>query len=157
VNQSESPGIKPRGFFYSLNQQAAIVWLQPGYFLIMKTKNILFIEPEPDIAGPFGELLETEGYSVKTISNLDILLTKTSFKNYDLIIADTDNNCPMNMKLARRRGGGDIDTRLFIIACYCVLHKKDEYLRLGLDGVMAKPVDMEELVSTINIVLAEGI
>jgi len=116
----------------------------------MKSCSILLVEREADTAESLTELFESEGFNVKTLSNLDILFSKTSFQDYDLIIADTDNNCPVNMELARRRNSGQIDTRLLVIACYCVMHKKQEYLRRGLDGVMTKPIDFEELASSVR-------
>jgi two-component system, OmpR family, response regulator TctD len=119
----------------------------------MKTGSILLVEQEIDTAESLAELFATEGFSVKILHNLDVLFSKTSFSDYDLIIADTDNNCPINMELARRRGTGQIDTRLLLIACYCVMHKKSDYLRLGLDDIMAKPIDFDELTDTVKALL----
>ncbi|KPP97074.1 MAG: putative response regulator [Bacteroidetes bacterium HLUCCA01] len=116
----------------------------------MKPSRLFLIESNPDIRESLQDLLESEGFEVFSCSNLDILFTKTSFRSYDLIIADTDNQCELNQELARRRKNRDIDAPLFVISCYCVLNKEKYYIRHGLDGVVAKPLDFDVFLQQIS-------
>ncbi|MCH8494386.1 MAG: response regulator [Balneolales bacterium] len=122
----------------------------------MKSHELFIIEPDPDIANSLQELFELEGYGVTLCSNLDVLLTRTNFQKYDMVIADTDSNCDFNFELAQRRKNRDIDTKLFVIACYCVIDREHLLIRKGLDGVLAKPLDFDILLKQVSDLLIES-
>jgi DNA-binding NtrC family response regulator len=116
----------------------------------MKPRKLFLIEQNPDIGESLSDLFTSEGYEVVRSSNIHILFSKTSFRKYDIILADTDNNCEINRELAIRRKNREIDTPLFVIACYCVFNKEKFYIRMGLDGVHAKPLEFDVLLQQVE-------
>lgn len=124
-----------------------------GFFLTtepMKPHKILLIEPNQDIANTLSELLTSIGHQVKVIDNINVLLSNTSFDIYDMIIADTDNNCSINAELARRRHNGSIKAILYIIGCYCIQDRIKQLIQLGIDGIHIKPIDFHEMMFDIE-------
>jgi len=124
-----------------------------GFFLTtkpMKPHKILLIEPNQDIANTLSELLTSIGHQVKVIDNINVLLSNTSFDIYDMIIADTDNNCSINAELARRRHNRSIKAILYVIGCYCIQDRIKQLIQLGIDGIHIKPIDFDEMMFDIE-------
>lgn len=119
----------------------------------MKPQSILLIEPDPDIANTISELLRSIGKEVKVVSNINVLMSNTSFDIYDMIIVDTDNNCSINVELARRRRDKSIKAVIYVIGCYCIQDRVKQLIQLGIDGIHIKPIDFDEMMFDVERVL----
>lgn len=113
-------------------------------------KKILIIEPEEDIGYSLQQLFTMEGYYAELETDLNTLKSGRSFANYDLIVADTDLDCSLNSVIAEKRKIGEIDTKLFVIGCYCVKYRTQACIRKGIDGMISKPMDMDEMVQEVR-------
>lgn len=109
----------------------------------MAAKNILLVESNTDIAVTLQELLESEGYHVAYTSELSILFSNTDFSQYDLIIADIDDNKSANTELSRLRATRQLKTKIFVITSYFVVVREQFYVSMGLDEVITKPIDLD--------------
>lgn len=116
----------------------------------MKTRKILLIEPHPDIADAIEEILVSAGFQVRVTGNLDVLLSNTDFRGFDMIIADTENNCALNYEVARRRKHSFILSKVFLIGNYGISDKVKTLRDQGADGVFVKPLDFDVFISAIE-------
>lgn len=116
----------------------------------MLPKRLFLIERHPDIGETLADLFASEGYNVTRSADVNTLLHRSDFADVDLILADTGSDCDLNGKLASRRKRGEISVPILVIACYCVYDKEAYFMRMGLDAVHAKPLDLNLLVQQVN-------
>lgn len=115
----------------------------------MGQKKLFLIEPNTDIGESLSDLFTSEGHEVFHSTNIEDLVNKASFQEFDIILADTGSNCEINRSLAKRHKKNQIDCPILVIACYCVYNNENIYIRMGLDGVHAKPLDFEILLKQV--------
>ena len=116
----------------------------------MEEKRILIIDDDEDIVESLSTLLSSAGYAVDTAVNGEEAIKKSKEKVYNVVLIDVVlpdmTGIDLLTKLEERKPA----TRKIIITGYASLDNAVKALNLGADAYLIKPVDPEELISTVK-------
>ncbi|MCQ5373623.1 MAG: response regulator [Candidatus Methanomethylicia archaeon] len=116
----------------------------------MEEKRILIIDDDEDIVESLSTLLSNAGYVVDVALNGEEAIKKSKEKVYNVALIDVVlpdmTGIDLLTKLEERKPA----TRKIIITGYASLDNAVKALNLGADAYLIKPVDPEELISTVK-------
>lgn len=118
-------------------------------------KTILVVDDEAHIRELLRQELEAEGYSVKEAQNGVDAITQVKQEIPDLIILDVMMPAMNGFDVAAVLKN-DPKTLSVPIIMLSIVEDKDRGYGLGIDSYLAKPIDTEELLSNIEILLSQG-
>ncbi len=120
------------------------------------TKRILIADDEPLYLRTTGQLLRRAGYECVCVSDGDAALEKLRIEPFDLILSDL--NMPGNLKLELLREGRSEwpNIPLIVITGVPSLPTAIESVRLGIADYLLKPVKYEDLLASVEKVLARS-
>ncbi|NHV60986.1 MAG: response regulator [Candidatus Verstraetearchaeota archaeon] len=116
----------------------------------MEEKRILIVDDDEDIVESLSTLLSNAGYVVDVALNGEEAIKKSKEKVYNVALIDVElpdmTGIDLLTKLEERKPA----TRKIIITGYASLDNAVKALNLGADAYLIKPVDPEELISTVK-------
>ncbi|MCQ5362934.1 MAG: response regulator [Candidatus Methanomethylicia archaeon] len=116
----------------------------------MEEKRILIVDDDEDIVESLSTLLSNAGYVVDVALNGEEAIKKSKEKVYNVALIDVVlpdmTGIDLLTKLEERKPA----TRKIIITGYASLDNAVKALNLGADAYLIKPVDPEELISTVK-------
>jgi len=95
-------------------------------------------------------VLQNEGYDVDTASDGQQALERFEQENYQLVILDIKLPDINGIEVARRIRKHNDDVRLVIVTGYPELEDSIETIELGIEEILLKPVNVEELIHVIK-------
>ncbi len=119
------------------------------------TKRILIADDEPLYLRTTGQLLRKAGYECECVPDGETALEKLRSQSFDLILSDL--NMPGNLKLELLQQGRTQwpNIPLIVITGVPSLPTAIESVRLGIADYLLKPVKYEDLLASVNRVLAQ--
>ena len=118
-------------------------------------KRILLVDDDETILAPFQRILQGEGYQVDTASNGREALEKAGETEYQMVISDIKLPDVQGMEVARKIREQYKDTRLIIITGFPDLADSIETIDLGIDEILIKPINADELLRVVKESLLE--
>ncbi|MEW6493995.1 MAG: response regulator, partial [Cyanobacteriota bacterium] len=118
-------------------------------------KTILVVDDEAPIRELLRQQLEAEGYSVKEAQNGVDAITKVKKEIPDLIILDVMMPAMNGFDVAAVLKN-DPETLRIPIILLSIVEGKDRGYGLGIDSYLTKPINTEELLGNIEILLSQG-
>jgi len=116
----------------------------------LEEKRILIVDDDEDIVESLSTLLSNAGYVVDVALNGEEAIKKSKEKVYNVALIDVElpdmTGIDLLTKLEERKPA----TRKIIITGYASLDNAVKALNLGADAYLIKPVDPEELISTVK-------
>ncbi len=124
----------------------------------MKEAHILLAEDNPVNQLLAGRLLEKKGYIVSVASTGVDVLDMLNTEQFDLILMDISMPVMDGMDATRRiRELGiqvhDKDIPIIALSAHALPEDIKEYVKAGMNGFIAKPIEKEDLYNTIDDVL----
>ncbi len=111
--------------------------------------NILLIDEDPDVTDIIKGVLRTEGYNVYTANDLEQAKVVITENNVYLIIMDLLFPDQDGASMIEELKKIDEKLKIILLTGYYNVFKEVEYMGLDVYKVFLKPVDPEELLSTI--------
>ncbi|HEY9301384.1 MAG TPA: ATP-binding protein, partial [Phormidium sp.] len=118
-------------------------------------KTILVVDDEAHIRELLRQQLEAEGYSVKEAQNGVDAITQVKQEIPDLIILDVMMPAMNGFDVAAVLKN-DPKTLTVPIIILSIVEDKDRGYGLGIDSYLTKPINTEELLSNIEVLLSQG-
>ncbi len=118
-----------------------------------KKRKVLLLEDNSLFAESVQDFLEENGFVVDVVADGDSALQKSFFESYDIYLLDInvpEINGVEFLKMLRR--GGDERPTIFITSHQDLETLKKGY-ESGCDDYMKKPIDLEELLYRMNVLL----
>ncbi len=116
----------------------------------MEKSRILLVDDDSTITTSFQMVLQNEGYEVDTASDGRQALERFRQDNYQLIILDIKLPDINGIEVARRIRKHNNEVRLVIVTGYPELEDSIETIELGIEEILLKPVNVEELIHVIR-------
>ena len=115
------------------------------------SKSILLVDDDSDIVNLFKEILESRNYEVYGFTNpLEALEHyKTNYDKYGLVISDIRMPGMTGIELLKNIRGIDVTISIFLMSAYDTIDYSD-LNDVRIDGFMQKPIQIKELLSTIE-------
>jgi CheY-like chemotaxis protein len=117
--------------------------------------RILVVEDDPDVARLIRRYLERAGYLVETVLSAEEALQHIEQQCPDLITLDINLPGMDGFELAERLAARP-DTREIPILVVSIVHDGAREVSFGLVGALPKPIDQQQLVSTIGEALGDS-
>ncbi|WP_421901349.1 response regulator [Maridesulfovibrio sp.] len=116
--------------------------------------SILVVEDETINMITMQALLKRGGFEVGTAENGIEALRELQRRDYDLVLMDVRmplmNGIEATAEIRKGRAGVEnADIPIVAVTAYVTENSDDEFLEAGMDGFLAKPVDLESLLKTI--------
>jgi CheY-like chemotaxis protein len=116
----------------------------------MSKKKILIVDDEAGIRDVFSEILQEEGYSIKTASNGIDALTCLDSETFDLILLDKKMPLSGGMNFVEKARGKNIPSKILLIT-----GSPTDTGAQGVDGSLLKPCGVDELISAVKKLLPD--
>ena len=116
----------------------------------LEKSRILLVDDDSTITTSFQMVLQNEGYDVDTASDGRQALERFERENYQLVILDIKLPDINGIEVARRIRKHNDDVRLVIVTGYPELEDSIETIELGIEEILLKPVNVEELIHVIR-------
>jgi len=116
----------------------------------LEKSRILLVDDDSTITTSFQMVLQNEGYEVDTASDGRQALERFRQDNYQLIILDIKLPDINGIEVARRIRKHNNEVRLVIVTGYPELEDSIETIELGIEEILLKPVNVEELIHVIR-------
>jgi DNA-binding response OmpR family regulator len=123
--------------------------------------NLLIVDDEPSVALTLKMIFEREGYAVATAASCAEALSVLSDRKFDAVITDL-NMEREDIGLEVVRAAQQLDGRPVVVVCtgYANLENSTKALQMKIDYLATKPVDLEELIGAMQVMLrrrADGV
>ena len=115
-----------------------------------QTKNILLVEDNPDISNLLKLLLTRESYYVKVAENGELALTYLENENFDLIVTDLQMPVLNGIDLVKRLRSRGYKKPIVALSASHKLGEREKMKQIGFSAFLTKPIEMTELVNTLN-------
>jgi CheY-like chemotaxis protein len=122
----------------------------------MQRKSILVVDDEPGMRALFSFMLGAKGYEVRTAGSGDEALQNVKSSPYDLVFLDVRMPYMNGVEVLRALKQLRPNISVVMMTGYAVEQLLNEAIREGAKGYLRKPFTIEELMSSINGILASG-
>ena len=122
----------------------------------MRTRRILIVEDEPDIALGLEKDLALEGYEVETVGDGERALERTAMGKYDLLILDVMLPGRDGFEVCRELRRSGALTPIILLTARSHEAEKVLGLELGADDYITKPFSAVELRARVKAALRRG-
>ena len=112
--------------------------------------GILLVDDDPDVIATFRTILEDEGYTVYTVNNVDKAKAIVTEHEVQLAIIDYFLHGIKGDPVAKALKKIDEKLQIIFLSGYCSVFDTVDGLEFDVYRVFLKPVDIEELLSTIK-------
>ncbi|MDP3430263.1 MAG: ATP-binding protein, partial [Desulfomicrobium sp.] len=123
------------------------------------SRRILLAEDDETTLFSISRLLEKSGHSVTVVHNGQEALEMHEVNDFDLILMDISMPVMGGIEACQRiRGSGNSQKRdipIIALTAYAMAGDKEKFLAAGMNGYVAKPVNMESLMQMMSETLAE--
>lgn len=116
----------------------------------MAERRILLVEDDETIVVPFQFILESEGYPVDTASTGRQAIEKLGEKEYRVVILDMKLPDMQGIDVAREIRNRTENSSIIIVTGYPNLVESLEVIDIGIEEILLKPIDSEELLRTVE-------
>ena len=111
--------------------------------------SLLLVEDEESVALTLGAVLEDEGYRVETAASVDEGLARAVAERFDAAVLDLHVAGSDGLTVLRRLKERSPTTVAVVLSGYASVASALDAIRLGVDGYLVKPCDLDELKATI--------
>jgi CheY-like chemotaxis protein len=118
--------------------------------------NLLIVDDEPSVALTLKLIFERQGYAVATAASCAEALGKLAGgSNFDAVITDL-NMEREDVGLEVVRAAQQLSPKPVVVVCtgYANLHNSSQALQMRIDYLATKPVDLEQLMGSMALLLA---
>jgi len=116
----------------------------------MVSKRILLVDDDETILTPFQLILQNEGYLVDTANTGRQAIEKAEKNEYQMAILDIKLPDIKGIDVAYKMRDLHGEIRLIIITGYPDLADSIETIDIGIDEILMKPIEPDELLRIIN-------
>ncbi len=116
----------------------------------MVEKRILLVEDDETIVIPFQLILESEEYQVDTATTGRQAIEKLGENEYRVVILDMKLPDMRGIDVAREIRSRTESSSIIIVTGYPDLVESLEALDIGIEEILLKPIDAEELLRTVE-------
>ena len=117
--------------------------------------NLLIVDDEPSVALTLKMIFEREGYAVATAASCaEALAALSDGRKFDAVITDL-NMEREDIGLEVVRAAQQLAVRPVVVVCtgYANLENSSKALQMKIDYLATKPVDLEELIGAMQVLL----
>jgi CheY-like chemotaxis protein len=117
--------------------------------------NLLIVDDEPSVALTLKMIFEREGYAVATAASCaEALSVLSDGRKFDAVITDL-NMEREDIGLEVVRAAQQLAARPVVVVCagYANLENSTKALQMKIDYLATKPVDLEELIGAMQVML----
>lgn len=111
--------------------------------------SLLYVEDDKDLRDDTSNLFSHLFSTVETAENGQVALNKLKTNDYDLIITDIDMPLLDGVALTRNIREQDTNQAIIITSAHNESHYLLELIELGIDKFILKPLDIQQLISTL--------
>ena len=116
----------------------------------MAGEKILVVDDDRNQCMMLGKILELEGYRVVTDERALDALDRVKKERFDLVLSDLRMPDLSGLELLQKMREAKIDTPLVIMTAFGSLESAIQSLRDGVYDYVTKPINLEELMATLN-------
>jgi DNA-binding response OmpR family regulator len=116
----------------------------------LEGKRILLVDDDETIVTPFQLILESEGYQIDVATTGRQALEKMGEGEYHVVILDIKLPDMLGTEVARKIKMKKEDVNLIVITGYPNLTDSIETIDYGINDILLKPIDPDELLRTIE-------
>jgi CheY-like chemotaxis protein len=121
-----------------------------------RRKNILVVDDEPGMRALFSFMLGAKGYEVRTAGSGEEALQNVKLAPYDLVFLDVRMPYMNGVEVLRALKQLRPSTPVVMMTGYAVEQLLNDAISAGARSYLRKPFTIEELMNSINGVLAAG-
>jgi DNA-binding response OmpR family regulator len=118
--------------------------------------KILAVDDEPSLTASLHDIFESPHYELTSArdGNDALILLSADPAPYDVII--TDNNMPhiSGVELVRELRERSFSGKIIVLSGHLSSEVRETYVRMNVDAILDKPVDIHELRETLNLLVA---
>ncbi|MDX1523393.1 MAG: response regulator [Anaerolineae bacterium] len=111
----------------------------------MTTTKVLYIDDDFQNGTLMKRVLEADGYDVSLAANGVSGLTQASSERHDLILLDVNMPDLSGYEVARSLRQMYNTRHIPILLISATFNSKEEYLQVGCDGFISKPIDVDHI------------
>lgn len=118
-----------------------------------KTKKILLAEDDPTNQKVITKMLENAGYQIDVAENGKVAVNLFDENKYDLVLMDIqmpEMNGIEALGIIREKEKKVKHTPIIALTAYTLKGDRERFLMMGMDGYIAKPINMDSLYGTIE-------
>jgi len=115
-----------------------------------RSKTILLAEDNPDISNLLKILLKRAGYEVTIAENGQLALSYARANDYDLVISDLQMPVLGGLELVQYLRSDEFDKPIIALTASHKKSEQDDLLKAGFSAFLTKPVQMTELLATLE-------
>jgi len=123
--------------------------------MTLKGERILLVDDDETITIPFQLILQDAGYLVDTAHSGQQAIEKTEKADYQMAILDVKLPDVKVIDVARKIRKQHEDIRFIIMTGYPEIADSIETIDLGIDEILLKPIDPDELLRAVKESLVE--
>jgi diguanylate cyclase (GGDEF)-like protein len=113
------------------------------------TNHILIVDDNFTLSENLGMILEAEGYKTTRVLNGQTALETLSLQNFQVILLDNHLPDGLGIEYIPRFHQIQPDLPVIVITAFASVETAIDALRLGADGFLLKPMDIDELLRTV--------
>ena len=147
---------------FQKDNSSAVEVAEEGDLLVSGSSkySILVVEDETINMITMKALLKRCEFKVGTAENGIEALRELERQDYDLVLMDVRmplmDGIEATAEIRKgRAGSGNIDIPIIAVTAYATENSGDEFLEAGMDGFLAKPVDLDSLLKTIMLLVGK--
>lgn len=119
----------------------------------VRAKKILLAEDDPTNQKVISKMLENAGYQIDIAENGKVAISLFDENKYDLVLMDIqmpEMNGIEALEVIREKEKKVRHTPVIALTAYTLKGDRERFLMMGMDGYIAKPIDMKALYGTIE-------
>jgi CheY-like chemotaxis protein len=124
-----------------------------------KNKKILIVEDDKVSQHILTRMLIEKGYQIETADNGMEAIKRYDHNSYDLILMDIQmpvmDGVEATKLIREREEKLNQHTPMIVMTAYALFGDREKFLSLGFDEYIAKPINLEEMLLTIELVMAK--
>jgi PAS domain S-box-containing protein len=123
---------------------------QPGHLPLSPGLSVLLVEDDPVNLLTVREILNLAGFATSCATNGELALAALRTRRFDLVLMDIQMPVMDGIEATRRirageAGAANANLPIVAITAHTVKGDKEEFLAAGMNGYIAKPVDLDNL------------
>ncbi len=116
----------------------------------MTALSVLIVDDEEEFAAALAERLELRGMETAWASSADRALDLLSERSFEVVLLDVKMPGTGGFEAARRIRERHPGTRVILLTGHSTADEREEGRRIGAVAYLLKPVDLEDLLETIE-------
>lgn len=112
--------------------------------------RVLIVDDEPMLREELQESLELENFSVTTAETVEHALELCKSGDYDFVVTDLKMPHRGGLELIAELKQRNYPAKCIVVSGHGAESSRDQALSLGAKACFAKPLDVDDLINTIN-------